>query len=393
MMRPLISFVCFLHACSILSLEAASPTPVFSATLRPGHYTGIIGRHAEVNSNMGGQLDYSVTRSGMASGSLWMDGRKYPVRVARPRMGSSFVTGSVSLKRPKATSLQLIFNETSGSVGERDSGAPTAAIFIGRKHILISTPETGSYTVGFTRSYPLAEGFARLILRRSGSGTWIGRAGDGSAFTSGTHLIAGDLRSNFPLHARLDKDQGSLQGLFTRNTSILDIASTAARLPLDIFLKPRDPLKDRTFATGLTPTAITAIGSRYDRTETIDIFLARSSNYTASSELLFSGLDGLPYPLLFRQYFLVRHPAKVTVPRPGVDNPNKVTLQFNFATGLYTGRYLEKSTGRKGTFYGALVRHSPTLSSRPRSFGQYHMSLGKLDPTHIGTLQWLSLNP
>jgi hypothetical protein len=85
MMRPLIFFVCFLHACSILSVEAASPTPVFSATLRPGHYTGIIGRHAEVNSNMGGRLDYSVTRSGLASGSLWMDGRRYPFRVTLPR--------------------------------------------------------------------------------------------------------------------------------------------------------------------------------------------------------------------------------------------------------------------------------------------------------------------
>ena len=42
---------------------------------------------------------------------------------------------------------------------------------------------------------------------------------------------------------------------------------------------------------------------------------------------------------------------------------------------------------------GSARSHSPTLSFKPRRFGQHLRSLSKLTPTHIGTLQWLCLNP
>lgn len=359
------------------------------SSIRYGHYTGLIEREAMVNANMGGRLDFSVTRSGMLSGSLWMDGRRYPFRLA------VINHAALTIKRAKSPGLRLSFDSTSGRVSLDNTGdTPSAAIFIYRKAILVAAPDVGSHTVGFTGNKPLAEGFARLLLRRNGSATWIGRAGDGSAFTCGTHITENmDPLAIVPLHARLDKDQGSLQGFMTRHSWTTDIISTSAEMPLDVFLKARDPLKDRTFASGLEPTSVTAVGSRYDRAATLEIFLVRASNPLVSSELVFFGLNETSYPRLFQQNFIVRLPGKVSVPRTGEDNPNGVILRLAPSTGLYSGRFVEKSTGRKGTFFGVLVRNSALKPFGGRGFGQYLMPLDKLEPTHVGTVQWLKTFP
>lgn len=353
-----------------------------------GRWTGLAARHTEVNAELGGQLDFNVTESGMASGSLWMNGRKHSFKVALDtdiNDPSSFQAG-ILLPRPKATPLRLTLHAGGGTVREETSGAPVAAI---ATHYCpkYRTGYAGNYNVGFNRKGGLADGFARLVISSTGSAVWTGRAGDGSVFTAASSL--GTAEHTLGLHARLDKDQGSLQGFFRISGPVFDVDSTTMDLPLDLFLQARGAgSKDLTFPDGLATTSITAIGQRYDRDRNMALYWGLAESPSPSAYLSFYGGTG-SNPAPFNQFFRLLPPSRLLMPRRGEANPNGVSLSLSPTTGLYSGRYAEAATGRQGSFYGMLILHSASMSFSGRGFGQFLLSQNPETPVHVGTVHWM----
>ena len=353
-----------------------------------GLWTGLVARHPEINANLGGQLDFHVTKAGMASGSLWMNGRKHPFKVALDThiQHPNTYQASVLLPRPKATPLRLTLNANGGSLREEMAGAPSVAV-VTQFSPVFGWNLAGTYNVGFNRSGSLAEGFARLSVGKTGSAVWAGRAGDGSPFTGASRL--GLSKETLGLHARLDKDQGSLQGFFRIHSPGFDVDSTATDLPLDVHLRPRaSGSKDPTFPGGLATTSITAIGQRFNHDSHFKLYWGVAESTAPSAYLSFVGGPG-NQPAAFSQSFRLLQPARVLMARPGYPNPNSVSLSVAATTGLFSGRYVQDATGHKGRFFGLLILHNASLPFSGRGFGQYQLTQNPQAAIHVGTVRWL----
>ncbi len=370
-----------------------------------GSYIGLVGRESRSNGDLGGRLDFTVAATGMASGSLQVANQRYAFKMAVDTQvadpGSFQATVIIPRKKPFLTALRLTLSATSsvvtGTLQEISSDEVTpadpAALLIHRvtpaAEIAAAIP--GDYTVGFPRTAPLAEGFARLKVSKTGTAQWTGRAGDGSTFTCASKLTAS--AQTVLLHALLDKDQGSLQGPVSLHPTTQDLAALdGSTIPLDCLLLPRlAGSRDTTFPGGVPLRTLTLVGDKYSKAENFDPLLESPGLAQPSAELSFVGELDLNIAA-FSQSFAVKAPAKIVLPKAGSLNPYAVTLTLAPTTGLYSGKYKDLTSGRSGSFSGVLVRHLGT--SEKRGFGQFILPLGTArDPVHVGTVQLQDLLP
>ncbi|MBB5036309.1 choice-of-anchor D domain-containing protein [Prosthecobacter dejongeii] len=370
-----------------------------------GSYIGLVERESHSNGDLGGRLDFTVAPTGVASGSLQVANQRYAFKMALDTQvadpGSFQATVSIPRKKPFLTALRLTLSANAsvitGSLQEISSSEETptdpAALLIHRvtPAAEIAGAISGDYTVGFPSATPLAEGFARVKVSKTGTSQWTGRAGDGSTFTCASKLTTSAQTVLF--HALLDKDQGSLQGAVSIHPTTQDLAPlNEATIPLDCLLLPRlAGTRDTTFPGGVPLRALTLVGNKYSKVENFDPLLESPGLDQPSAALSFMGDLDLNLAA-FSQSFAVKAPAKIVMPKAGPLNPYGVTLTLASTTGLYSGKYKDLTSGRSGSFSGVLVRHLGT--SEKRGFGQFMIPLGTVkDPVHVGTVQLQDLLP
>lgn len=356
-----------------------------------GHYSGLIGRNAQLNQNLGGRIDCTITKTGQVSGRLRMAGKSYPFKTQLDTLAESAeaFNGSVLIRRkpPFTSNLYLILNHTESSLQEEGSSEKvTVSCQKLSQAADFSSQLAGDYTAGFSSSSSHAEGFARIKIRPSGTTSLIGRAGDGSAFTCASSMEFNS--DQFLIHSMLDKDQGSLQGVLGIAWITNDLYADTSRIPLDwVMLERPMESKDRIFKEGFPVTNLSMRGGRYSKHYSYEPLLGL---YLSPSAWLsfYGNLNKGVEP--FSLGVAIQLSGKIILPNSDHLNPNAISLKLSVNTGLFSGKFQDEVTKRKGNFAGVLVNHFE--SSTQRSYGQFLLPLGdgQTSPIHVGRM---SLEP
>lgn len=345
-----------------------------------GTFYGIIERHGSTNAGLGGFVQITTTTKGAVSGSVTLAGKKYPIKGALDTATGDDTTATLIAKRSAdlgnlviSLSIETGSNRLTGSIAEEDS--LDAATFTAHRNVWtkINAPAealVAKYTAGLVTSQtgdtllPQGDGYATLSVSQTGATKWVGKTGDGAAFTFATCMGP---EEEIILHALLYKKTGSLQGLSYINETNGDWFSVQVP-PFDWY--KQEQAKDRLYRNGFASHAVNLIGGRYEPVNNLYEFLdiASGSNPRLVVE------DTVP---AFELPLTITAPNKVAL----LDNPRKMKLAIKAATGIYTGSFTEGSPARKAAISGVLVRN--TASSILRGYGYFTIpsTTDKASPT------------
>jgi hypothetical protein len=257
-----------------------------------GSYTGIIPRHAGLNGDLGGRLDFTLSSLGSLSGKMILGAHaltingsvdldpagvvlpKVTLTLARPVTGApalhpvtleaSIDTAADKLRFTADSRLHAdtdVVNVTGWSLPWKKIGNPANA-FTGFYTLALEIPQDQQNTV----TIPQGNGFAAFTLSTDGKTKITGRTADGTAFTCSTHLSQ---NADLGLFATLygnSPTPGSLLGPFRILSG--ETASDADNTLSGqwTWSRPdRRPKAGSTYPEGFAPVTLDLLGGSYSK--------------------------------------------------------------------------------------------------------------------------------
>lgn len=257
-----------------------------------GSYTGIIPRHAGLNGDLGGRLDFTLSSLGSLSGKMILGTRSLtlkgsvdldPAGVVLPKVTLTLarpVTGApalhpVTLEASIDTSAnKLCFTEDSRLHADTDVVNVTGWSLPWKKLGNPASAFAGFYTLALeipqdqqnTATIPQGNGFAAFTLSTDGKTKITGKTADGTSFTCSTHLSQ---NADLGLFATLygnSPTPGSIVGPFSILPGELASASDNTLAGQWTWSRPdRRPKGGSTYPAGFAPVTLDLLGGSYTR--------------------------------------------------------------------------------------------------------------------------------
>lgn len=379
-------------------------SPLESAT--SGTYVASISPSQPLNLNLGGRLDVTLSDNSTYTASLQLGGETLRSAGALDLTlinNTLTYTSTVEFPRPNRKTVQatLVLQPSTTLLQGRISDGTSTATISGYRHAwssqfrsgpppFISMPfafAVGSFKGAVTLNVALEPeaarvgqsdtpegiGYLALTVTNSGTATAAGRLSDGTPITAST-LISSSAEMYF--FQALNLGTSSLGGSMELSTVNYSQLSSNLR-----WVKGRQPILDRIYQPGFSPTILSAYGARY--TAPADRNVLKISDIDKNVLIKFSrgGLTTADPSLSVKlgQAGGVVYPAA---------NPSKVSLTLSPNTGLINGSFeLDGAEKRKATYQGLIIPRdldnaSGSQTSIPRpSTGLGHFLLPELTPT------------
>jgi M6 family metalloprotease-like protein len=257
-----------------------------------GSYTGIIPRHAGLNADLGGRLDFTLSSLGSLSGQMLLGTRSLtlkgsvdldPAGVILPKVTLTLarpVTGApalhpVTLEASIDTSAnKLCFTEDSHLHADTDVVNVTGWSLPWKKVGNPASAFAGFYTLALeipqdqqnTATIPQGNGFAAFTLSTDGKTQITGRTADGASFTCSTHLSQNADLSLFATLYGNSPTPGSIVGPFSILPGELASASDNTLSGQWTWSRPdRRPRGGSTYPAGFAPVTLDLLGGSYTR--------------------------------------------------------------------------------------------------------------------------------
>ncbi len=307
-----------------LSLEANfQPSPFLALT---GPWYGVLTSGSDAQT---GLVRLTVSSRGLFTGRINLAGRAWSFT------GTLDVNGSATVVIPGAVPVTITLQanldggQISGTVTEgadRFNFAVSQSTF---NAITDTAPQAGRYTValapapGAGASVPQGDGYAALVVSRSGAATLAGRLADGTPYSATGH-VANDGTLAFYCIPSGAPAGSSVAGLLTfRSTDVTDLDGTLA-------WTKTSRGGDRFYPAGFS-TQLSAAGSLYVRP-------APGLQYMdAAPGAATAALGGGNIPQPIEVPVLISLENKAVMATPG---PPDVTLAINPLSGVVSGSFL-----------------------------------------------------
>lgn len=359
-----------------------------------GSYQGTVD-HAPLlspTSQIGGRISVTTSANGRTSGSVTLGTASWSFSQPLDAAVSADPSCSATIVRKGQSPLRVNFTiqaSTGALVGTVSDGLHTTDC---RAWPAMSAPfggYTGYYTAGLkllnagdvgVAGIPQGHGYAYFNVGATGAATGVIRMGDGSQVP-----LSATLRSNggLVLFTPLYGGTGSILGTLNLAPGSPVLVQTAGLN----WVKLSQSVFTRSYPAGFGPLPLQAAGARYTvpTGSMIIMNLVSSADDVANAALEFAQ-GGAPDPAS-RLNVQIRYSAPAVLdPQTLLNNPGKVSLAINPATGLITGGFVlsdhDVTTGkaleRKPLFYGLIARDLNGLL-----FGFGHFQLARMPDNYV----------
>jgi hypothetical protein len=344
---------------STLNVQALPRTAV-------GTFLGIIQPNLALNANAAGRFDLTTTTKGSYTLKVIQGTKNYTASGFLTTSPSAVPTLTASLTGGITVALNLQADDT--VTGMLTLGANQTGLDGWRKIydkvFYPASPEMGYYSVGIKRTainsgnvmVPQGSGFASVIIGEDGSTKLTGQSADGIALTG-----AGFLGPNGEILV-FSQTYGKLGSVFGVVFQTNDPDENFVENTIDGSLYLTKPATTgRTYPDALSAVELATAGKYLSYKATGSIILGLPSSDEPSS-LLFSdgGITAASVnPNLVDGVTFLNPSLKAAVPVAGsAQNPGRVTLSINAATGSVTGSFKLNDTGRNAVykFQGMIIR-------------------------------------
>jgi cyclophilin family peptidyl-prolyl cis-trans isomerase len=386
-------------------------SPLLGATA--GSYVARVTPSQAINLNLGGRLNLTLTDNSAFTATLQLAGETFRAGgvMTLLSVNNSLTYGSViSFPRPnrRAIEARLLIRASStvldGSINDgtsfaslrgyrsawtaqfRSGPAPFNSIPFAfavdrfKFSVLFNValdPETTRLQQIDT---PEGSGFLALKVTNDGTATMSGRLADGTTVTASS-LTSG--ASEMYLFQMLNSNTASLGGFLNLNTPISnDNLEPSGILGGDLrWIKGRQPLKEKSYQPGFSPTILSAHGSRYIVEKNISALRVSDIERNAKITFTRAGIPSIDPNLSLK----ISPTDRVTFPSP---NLSKVSLTINPTTGLISGSFeLYDTEKRRATYQGLII------PSRNKLISTNPLELKLLPPTALGHFLLPGLTP
>lgn len=320
-----------------------------------GSFAGLIERHSEINSHLGGRLVISIRESGFYSGKVWQgrstSAQSFSGRLQAQPGGNAILESGIG-RGSAALLLRLeidrVTGAAAGSLRRDDITSTSAAAWQSPwNRANPATAQVGTFTTALIPDaivqsdaalYPQGNGFLTWTIKSDGTVLWAGKATEGAALSGSTRL---GRQGQLPLFQLLRGSTASLLGVAMLNGDDIDPLSGhessffAAALPASN--------RSRVYRNGIPWHGIVIRGGRYTPPAGLILDLPAAPPENAGITLNGGGLDeDIVVPLFIN----ASHRAASTG-----DNPANVRLRsLQPRTGLFSGTF---ASG--GTFSGLII--------------------------------------
>ncbi|GEP42241.1 hypothetical protein BGE01nite_15320 [Brevifollis gellanilyticus] len=335
-----------------------------------GAFIGLVLPDVNLNGNAGGRIDLTTTNKGSYTLKLTQRTKSY----SSP--ANSFLTTSVGAN-PTLTvtftggitvNLTLFPNDT--VTGTLTVGADSVAISGWRKIydkvFYPANPEMGYYSVSMKRTpvnagnviVPQGSGFASVLIGEDGSATFAGQSADGMPLTSGGFMGP---NGEILVHAQTYTKLGAVLGILGQTNDPGDNYAENTITGSLYLTKPATT--GRTYPAALNVLELETAGKYLAYAAKGAIVLGLPSTEDPSTLDFYDGGISLAAinPDLVDSVTLAIPSLKVGVPVAGsLQNPGRVALTINAATGSVTGTFKLSDAGRNAIykFQGMIIRRA-----------------------------------
>ncbi len=331
-----------------------------------GTFLGIIEPDLALNADAGGRFDLTTTTKGSYTLKVIQGTKSYTVTSFLTTSPAAVPTLTANLTGGITVVLSLQANDT--VAGTLTLGANQTDLDGWRKIydkvFYPASPEMGYYSVGIKRTainignvaVPQGSGFASILIGEDGSTKFTGQSADGIALTG-----AGFLGPNGEILV-FSQTYGKLGAVFGVLEQTNDPDENFAENTIGGSLYLTKPATaGRTYPGALANVELDTAGKYLSYKATGTIILGLPSSDEPSS-LIFSDANisaASVNPNITDGVNFLSPSLKATVPVAGsLQNPGRVTLTINAATGSVSGMFKLNDTGRNATykFQGMIIR-------------------------------------
>lgn len=317
-----------------------------------GTYTGLFYETNGVAFPSSGLITFTVDSAGACQGNVYVAGANLPFVDGRfAPDGTAHLNLSRARQNLPDLSLDLQLDLTGGTdsvVGTvRAGNGDWSAAFYGDRAVFTSvnpTPYAGRYTLALPESNdpaatPTGNGYGLLTVADTGLLTLSGNLGDGTKATQVSTGISVSKEGVWPFYLPLYAGGGSALG-WIRFTNA---PGFPANLTGSILWIKQANATNAYYPAGFT-NVLSVMGSGYVSPATGSPVLSQPV-----TELILSGAD-LPQPLTNGITLTSKNTVVIT------PNPYGLSVRITPATGLFTGSFLNSTTGITNTFSGSLLQ-------------------------------------
>ena len=367
-----------------------------------GTSTGLIERHATVNSNLGSYLKLDVLSSGQFTGSYTTGIVKQPFNGQAHKLSATQVNGSTQFYAGgKTVTLAFNYEDTGANpfpgngtlTVQTPGGGPSTsanlrfwrprttglADYVGRYNyaLALQPAQQGSAAI------PQGTGFGSATIAATGAITFAGRTGDGSVITASDSL---NNRDHAACYAGLYGGLGSfsVQPVFVLGSPLTDnLVQDTVFSPVLTATWSKRPDNTaagaRTYPAGWSPISLVLTGSKYNPPNTGDVVMGLSYfSGGINATLVFSeGNIGATAPSPTTRINIT--PAGTIGPLYIYENERKITLTITNKTGEFKSTFNMDDYTANGVLlkrpviaYGQIVRTAVALDEF-RGFGSFQL--------------------
>ena len=373
-----------------------------------GSYFGLIDREPNVNSKLGGRVSLTVSKTGVATGTMTLGASNLKFVKALDTAPATIPTLTQSIKRTgksdltiNITSLDPSSGIVTGTMQDTTGSAPFQAW---RNKAAPFTGYPGTYTTALAlatpgdvlqEAIPQGYGYSRFTISGTGNASGTIRLADGTQFTFSTPLRNTD---TVALFATFYSVPGSLMGLLNVTAGSPALVSSNA---LSWFKEKQK--SGRNYFDGFGPLSLAAFGAAYTAPtklppSNIALGLSASDDNVPNVALSFAE-GGAPDPTTRLNIKFRLSAPTVRDPQTPASNPGKVTIGLNSSTGLFSGAFSLSDTNttvtpnkplvRNVTYYGLIVRDPD--DGVLKGFG--HFQLPKLPQNTVAPFTTATTSP
>lgn len=333
-----------------------------------GAFAGLILPSAPLNGNSGGRMDLTTTNKGSYTLKVIQRTKSYSLTANLTTAVGANPTLTANLAGGITVNLTLLPNDT--VTGTLSLGPDSIGINGWRKIydkvFYPANPEMGYYSVSIKRTpanaanvlVPQGSGFASVIIGEDGSTKFAGQTADGSLVSSAAFLGP---NGEILVHAQTYAKLGAVFGILGQTNDPND-NYTENSISGSLFLtKPQTP--GRTYPDPLPAVELDTAGKYLSFAATGTIILGLpSSDDPSTLDFYDGGISAASInPDLVDLVTFARPSLKAGVPLAGsAQNPGRVSLTINAATGAVSGMFKLNDAGRNAMykFQGMIIRRA-----------------------------------
>jgi len=333
-----------------------------------GAFAGLILPSVPLNGNSGGRMDLTTTNKGSYTLKVIQRTKTYSLTANLTTAVGANPTLTANLAGGITVNLTLLPNDT--VTGTLSLGPDSIGINGWRKIydkvFYPANPEMGYYSVSIKRTpanaanvlVPQGSGFASVIIGEDGSTKFAGQTADGSLVSSAAFLGP---NGEILVHAQTYAKLGAVFGILGQTNDPNDNYTENSITGSLYLTKPQTP--GRTYPDPLPAVELDTAGKYLSFAATGTIILGLPSSDDPSTLDFYDGgiAAASINPDLVDLVSFARPSLKAGVPLAGgAQNPGRVSLTINAATGAVSGMFKLNDAGRNAMykFQGMIIRRA-----------------------------------